>query len=116
MLLINSFLFCGLVCLIAQIILDNTKLTPGHITSMFVVIGAFLDSFSLYDLIIKYVGGVALVPITSFGHSLVHGAMAKSNSMGFIGILTGMFDLTAAGITSAIIFSFIFALIFKPKH
>ena len=50
MLFINSFLFCGLVCLIAQIILDNTKLTPGHITSMFVVIGAFLDSFSLYDL------------------------------------------------------------------
>lgn len=116
MLLINSFLFCGLVCLIAQIILDNTKLTPGHITSIFVVIGAFLDSFSLYDLIIKYVGGGALVPITSFGHSLVHGAMAKSSSMGLIGILTGMFDLTAAGITSAIIFSFIFALIFKPKH
>ena len=116
MLLINSFLFCGLVCLIAQIILDNTKLTPGHITSMLVVIGAFLDSFSLYDLIIKYVGGGALVPITSFGHSLVHGAMAKSSSMGLIGILTGMFDLTAAGITSAIIFSFIFALIFKPKH
>lgn len=116
MLLINSFLFCGLICLIAQIILDNTKLTPGHITSMFVVIGAFLDSFSLYDLIIKYVGGGALVPITSFGHSLVHGAMAKSSSMGLIGILTGMFDLTAAGITSAIIFSFIFALIFKPKH
>ena len=116
MLLINSFLFCGLICLIAQIILDNTKLTPGHITSMFVVIGAFLDSFSLYDLIIKYVGGGALVPITSFGHSLIHGALAKTESMGIIGILTGMFDLTAAGITSAIIFSFIFALIFKPKH
>ena len=66
MLFINSFLFCGLVCLIAQIILDNTKLTHGHITSMFVVIGAFLDSFSLYDLIIKYVGGGSLVPIRSF--------------------------------------------------
>jgi stage V sporulation protein AE len=116
MLLINSFLFCGLVCGIAQIILDNTKLTPGHITSMFVVIGAFLDSFSLYDLIIKYVGGGAMVPITSFGHSLVHGALAKTNSYGFIGILMGMFDLTATGITSAIIFSFIFALIFKPKN
>ena len=116
MLLINSFLFCGLVCLIAQIILDNTKLTPGHITSMFVVIGAFLDSFSLYDLIIKYVGGGALVPITSFGHSLIHGALAKTESMGIIGILTGMFDLTAAGIVAAIIFSFIFTLFFKPKN
>ena len=53
MLLINSFLFCGLICMIAQIILDNTKLTPGHITSSFVVLGAFLDTFSLYDKIIK---------------------------------------------------------------
>ncbi len=116
MLFINSFLFCGTICLIAQIILDNTKLTPGHITSLFVVIGAFLDSFSLYDLIIKYVGGGALVPITSFGHSLVHGALAKTNGYGLMGIFMGMFDLTASGITAAIIFSFIFSLIFKPKN
>ncbi len=116
MLFINSFLFCGFVCLISQIILDNTKLTPGHITSILVVVGAFLDTFSLYDKIIVYVGGGALVPITSFGHSLIHGALAKANSFGLIGILVGMFDLTAAGITSAIVFSFIFALIFKPKN
>lgn len=116
MLFINSFLFCGFVCLISQIILDNTKLTPGHITSILVVIGAFLDTFSLYDKIIVYVGGGALVPITSFGHSLIHGALAKANSFGFIGILVGMFDLTAAGITSAIVFSFIFSLFFKPKN
>lgn len=116
MLLLNSFLFCGFVCLIAQIILDNTKLTPGHITSIFVVVGAFLDSFSFYDMIIKYVGGGALLPITSFGHSLIHGALAKANSYGLIGILMGMFDLTATGITAAIIFSFIFALFFKPKN
>lgn len=116
MLLLNSFLFCGFVCLIAQIILDNTKFTPGHITSIFVVIGAFLDSFSFYDMIIKYVGGGALLPITSFGHSLIHGALAKANSYGLIGILMGMFDLTATGITAAIIFSFIFALFFKPKN
>ncbi len=116
MLLLNSFLFCGFICLIAQIILDNTKLTPGHITSIFVVVGAFLDSFSFYDMIIKYVGGGALLPITSFGHSLIHGALAKANSYGLIGILMGMFDLTATGITAAIIFSFIFALFFKPKN
>ncbi len=116
MLLINSFLFCGIVCLISQIILDNTKLTPGHITSILVIIGAFLDTFSLYDRIIVYVGGGALVPITSFGHSLIHGALTKANSLGIMGILTGMFDLTAAGITSAIIISFVLALIFKPKN
>lgn len=116
MLLINSFLFCGIICLISQIILDNTKLTPGHITSILVVIGAFLDSFSFYDQLIIKIGGGALVPITSFGHSLIHGALAKANSLGIIGILAGMFDLTAAGITSAIVFSFVFALIFKPKN
>ncbi len=116
MLIINSFLFCGFICLISQVILDNTKLTPGHITSILVVLGAFLDSFSLYDKIILYVGGGAQIPITSFGHSLVHGALAKANSLGIVGIIAGMFDLTAAGITSAIIFSFIFALIFKPKN
>ena len=116
MLLVNSFLFCGIVCLIAQVILDNTKLTPGHITSLFVVLGAALDSFGIYDWFIKQVGGGALLPITSFGHSLIHGALAATNSHGFVGLLMGMFDLTATGITTAIVFSFIFSLIFKPKN
>ena len=116
MLLLNSFLFCGFVCMISQIILDNTKLTPGHITSILVVVGAALDSFSIYDLIIKYVGGGALLPITSFGHSLIHGALDATNSNGVVGLLMGMFDLTATGITTAIIFSFIFSLVFKPKN
>ena len=110
-----SFLFVGFVSLIGQLILDNTKLTAGHITSLFVCIGAFLDTFSIYDKIITFVGAGAMVPITSFGHSLIHGALNKANEIGLIGILTGMFDLTAAGIISAIFFSFIFLLIFKPK-
>lgn len=112
---IYSFLFAGFVCLIGQIILDNTKLTAGHITSIFVVVGALLDTFSIYDMIIRCVGGGALVPITSFGHSLIHGALAKASEFGIIGLIMGMFDLTAAGITSAIIFTFIFTLIFNPK-
>ncbi len=116
MLYFNSFLFCGFICLIGELILDNSKLTTGHITSLFVVIGAFLDTFGIYDFIIKKVGGGSLIPITSFGHSLIHGALAKTNSMGIIGIFMGMFDLTATGITAAIIFSFLFALIFKPKN
>lgn len=110
-----SFLFCGFLCLIAQIILDNTKLTPGHITSLFVVIGAFLDVYNIYDKIIIYVGGGALVPITSFGHLLMHGAIKRTVESGFMGIAMGVFDLTAAGITSAIFISFVFALIFKPR-
>ena len=112
---LNSFLFCGFVCLLGQIILDNTKLTPGHITSMFVVLGAFLDIFNIYDKIIVHVGTGAMLPITSFGHSLIHGALASTEELGLLGILTGMFNLTATGITAAIVFSFILALIFNPK-
>lgn len=114
--LLYSFLFCGVICLIAQIILDNTKLTPGHITSIFVIVGAFLDVFSIYDKIVEVVGGGAMIPITSFGHQLIHGGMAKAVSMGPLGLIMGMFDLTASGITAAIVFSFFFTLIFKPRN
>ena len=116
MIYFNSFLFCGLVCLIGQLILDNTKLSAGHITSLFVVIGAALDTFNIYDQIINHVGAGAMIPITSFGHSLIHGALAKASDMGIMGILMGMFDLTASGITAAIVFTFVFALFFKPKN
>ena len=112
---IYSFLFVGFVSMIGQIILDNTRLTAGHITSLFVCIGAMLDTFSIYDKIIKCVGSGALVPITSFGHSLIHGALAKASDMGIMGLLMGMFDLTAAGISSAILFAFLVAIFFKPR-
>jgi len=115
MIYLNAFIFAGLVCLIGQIILDNTKLTPGHVTTMFVVIGAFLDIFSIYDKFVLWAGGGALVPITSFGHLLIHGAIEKANEFGIIGLAMGMFDLTSSGIISAIVFSFLLSLIFKPK-
>ena len=112
MIYFNSFIFCGLVCLIGQIILDNTKLTPGHITAMFVVVGAFLDTFGK---IILWAGGGACVPITSFGHLLIHGAMASASDYGIMGLMMGIFDLTASGIAAAIIFSFFLSFIFQPK-
>ena len=111
----NAFIFCGLVCLIGQIILDNTKLTPGHITTIFVVVGAFLDVFNIYDKFVLWAGGGALVPITSFGHLLIHGAMQGVGDYGFMGLCVGMFNLTSSGIMSAIVFSFFFSLIFEPK-
>ena len=115
MIYVNAFLFCGFVCLLGQLILDHTKLTPGHVTTLFVVLGAFLDTFSLYDKLILWAGGGAMVPITSFGHLLIHGAMEAASKYGFMGLLMGMFDLTASGISSAIIFSFFLSFIFKPK-
>lgn len=115
MIYLNSFLFCGFVCAIAELILDNTSLTPGHVTTIFVVIGSFLDIFNIYDKIILWAGGGALVPITSFGHLLIHGAMEQASDGGFMGLVTGMFSLTASGITAAIVFSFYLSLLFTPK-
>ena len=115
MIYFNAFIFAAVVCLIGQIILDNTKLMPGHITSLFVVIGAALDTFAIYDFFVDKFGAGAMVCITSFGHLLIHGALAKAQSDGIIGLFTGMFSLTAAGITATIIFSFLFSIIFKPR-
>ena len=115
MIYLNAFLFCGFICLIGQVILDNTKLTPGHITTIFVVVGTFLDSFDIYDKVVLWAGGGALVPIASFGHLLIHGAMDTVNNFGVMGLFMGMFDLTSSGIVAAIIFSFFFSLIFQPK-
>ncbi len=116
MIYVYSFLFCGIVCMIAQLILDNSKLTPGHVTSLFVVIGACLDIFGIYDKFVLYCGAGALIPITSFGHLLVHGAMDIAGEKGPLGLAYGIFDLTAAGISVAIVSAFLLSLIFKPKH
>ena len=116
MIYIYSFLFCGFVCMTSQFILDNTKLTPGHITSLFVIIGAFLDIFGIYDKIVLYCGAGAIIPITSFGHLLIHGAMDIAGQMGPLGLAFGIFDLTSAGISVALVVAFTLCLIFKPKH
>ncbi|MCI6847622.1 MAG: stage V sporulation protein AE [Erysipelotrichaceae bacterium] len=113
---IYAFLFCGLVCMISQLILDNTKLTPGHVTSLFVVLGAMLDVFGIYDKIVLYCGAGAIIPITSFGHLLIHGAMDLVDEMGVMGLALGIFDLTSAGISVAVVAAFFLALLFKPKH
>ena len=115
MIYLYAFLFAGIVCLIGQIILDNTKLKPGHITSLFVVIGAMLDTFSIYDFFVEKFSAGAMVCITSFGHLLIHGALSKAKIDGILGLFTGMFTLTAAGITATIIFSFLFTIIFRAK-
>ena len=115
MLLVRSFIFCGLLCAIAQIILDNTKLTPGHITSLFVVIGAFLGMLGIYDKIIDFVGAGANIPITSFGNTLFNGAYEGFKIGGFMGILENMLGNVSLGIVSAIVFSFLFTIPNKVK-
>lgn len=110
-----AFLIGGAICVVGQLMMDVMKLTPAHVTTSFVVIGALLDAFGIYDNLIKFAGAGATVPITSFGHSLLHGAMASAEEHGFIGIAMGIFELTSAGISSAVLFGFLVAVIFEPK-
>lgn len=110
-----AFVVGGLICVVGQLIMDVFKLTPGHMLSLLVVIGAILDGFGLYEPLADFAGAGATVPITNFGNTLVHGAMQEAERHGIIGVLTGMFEVTSSGISAAIIFGFIGALIFKPK-
>lgn len=116
MIYIYSFLFAGIICLLGEILMTSFKIKPGVVTSIFVSVGAFLDIFNIYDYFIEKCGGGAIVVITSFGHSLIHGALNSVKTDGFLGLMSGMFSLTASGITATIVFSFIFSLIFKPKN
>jgi len=115
MIFVSAFVVGGLICVIGQILMDVFKLTPAHTMSTLVVSGAVLDGFGLYEPLIDFAGAGATVPITSFGNSLVHGAMAEAEANGIIGVLTGIFEVTSAGISAAIIFGFIASLVFKPK-
>lgn len=110
-----AFIVGGLICVIGQLLMDFGKLTPGHTLSTMVVLGAILDGFGLYEPLIDFAGAGATIPITSFGNSLTHGALAEAEKHGWVGVLTGMFEVTSSGISSAIVFGFIASLIFKPK-
>jgi len=115
MIFVWAFVIGGLICVGGQLLLDVAKLTPAHTMSLLVVLGAIVDGVGLYEPLIKFAGAGVTVPITSFGNALVHGALSELERDGWIGVITGIFEVTSAGISSAIIFSFIAALLFKPK-
>lgn len=110
-----AFIVGGAICVIGQIMMDVFKLTPAHTMSTLVVVGAILGGLGLYDPLVKFAGAGASVPISSFGNSLVKGALMEAEQTGIIGVLTGIFEITSAGISAAIIFGFLASLIFKPK-
>lgn len=110
-----AFLVGGGICFLCQLILDLTKLTLGHLLTGLTVLGGILGGLGLYDSLIKLAGGGASMLIISFGNSLAKGAIAEAEKTGVLGVLTGMFELTSTGITAAIIFSFLIALVTRPK-
>ena len=111
---LNAFLCGGLLCAIGQIIIDKTKLTPARILVGYVVSGVFLQAIGVYQYLVDWGGAVATVPLTGFGYTLAKGVQKAVAEKGLLGALTGGLTATAGGITAAMLFALIAALIFRP--
>ena len=112
---LTAFLVGGLICAVAQLLFDLTTLTPAHVLTLFVVLGGIISGLGWYEPLVKFAGAGASVPITSFGHQLVQGALTELETHGLVGVLAGVFDMSSAGITAAIIFGFLVSLFFNPQ-
>lgn len=113
--LIKAFIVGGLFCVIGQILMDRTKLTTGRIMVIFLVAGAILTALGVYEPLVKFAGAGATVPIIGFGYALAKGAIEEVAKEGLIGAVTGGLKATAAGITVAITFGYLAALVSNPK-
>ena len=111
---LKAFLVGGLLCVIGQILIDRTKLTPARILVAYVVAGVLLGAVGLYDKLVDFAGAGATVPISGFGYLLARGAM-RGAQKGIFYAVTGPLAAASAGVSAAVIFSFLFALIFRPK-
>jgi len=112
---LKVFVTGGIICAIAQILIDKTKLTSARILVGYVVLGCILGGLGIYEVIKEFGGAGATVPLTGFGYTLAKGVMEEVDSAGFLGAFTGGLKATAGGIGVAILFSLIAALVFKPK-
>ena len=112
---LKAFFFCGLICALAQILLDRTKLMPGRIMVLLVCSGAVLGALQIYQPFQEFAGAGASVPLIGFGNLLWNGVREAVDKEGFIGIFLGGFKASAAGISAALIFGYLASLIFDPK-
>lgn len=112
---IKAFIVGGLLCLIGQILIDKTKLTPARILVSYVVCGVILTAIGIYEPLVDFAGAGATVPLTGFGYCLANGVKEAVQSDGVLGVFTGGLKSTAGGITAAIISGLLVSLIFKAK-
>lgn len=111
----NAFWVGGLICLIGQILIDKTRLTPARILTGYVVMGIILTAIGVYEPIVEYAGAGATVPLLGFGYSMAKGVEKAVAADGLLGAFTGGLSSTAGGIAAAVFFSLVAAFIFKPK-
>lgn len=112
---IKAFFVGGAICVIAQLLIDYTRLTPAKILVSFVVLGVILGGVGIYEPLVEFAGAGASVPLLGFGNTLAKGVREAVREKGFLGILTGGLKATAGGITVAILSGLVVSLIFKPK-
>ncbi len=112
---LKAFIVGGLLCAVGQVFIDKTKLTPARILVGFVVGGVILSALGLYEPLVEFAGAGATVPLSGFGHVLANGARMAVVDKGFLGAFTGGISAASGGITAAIVFGFIAALLFRPK-
>lgn len=110
-----AFIIGGAICLVGQILLSKTNMTPARILVLFVTLGVVLTAVGLYEPLVKLGGAGAQVPLTGFGYSLAKGAFKGVDEAGLLGALSGGVKGTASGIAAAVLFGYLIALIFKPK-
>ncbi len=112
---LKAFIVGGIICIIGQIIINKTKLTPAHVLVLFVTSGVVLTDIGIYEPIVKFGGAGATVPIPGFGYALAKGAIKGVKEDGILGAFTGGISSTAGGVTAAIVFGYLMALLFNPK-
>ncbi len=113
--LIKSFVVGGIICIIGQVLIDKTKLTPARILVIFVTTGCILGGLGWYQYLVNFAGCGATVPLTGFGNLLAKGAIEEVKNIGLIGAFTGGIKAAAGGISAAVFFGYIASLISKPK-
>lgn len=113
---IRTFLCGGVLCLIGQILIDKTSLTPAKILTMYVIAGVVLGAIGVYEPIAQWGGSGASVPLTGFGYNLAKGVKEAVAAKGFLGAMTGGLTAAAGGITAATFFGWLMALLFNPKE
>jgi stage V sporulation protein AE len=112
---IMVFIVGGTICVIGQILMDTTKLTPARILVTFVTLGVILGGLNLYDIVVKYGKAGATIPLPGFGYALAKSVIKEVDSYGFVGVFTGGIKGASGGITAAILFGYIMAVLFNPK-
>lgn len=111
----KAFLVGGVICIIGQILMDKTKLTPAHVLVIFVTSGVILTAIGIYEPIVEFGGAGATVPLPGFGYALANGVIEAVKTDGILGAFTGGVSATAGGVAAATLFGYVMAVVFDPK-